>query len=269
MAITALYSGATGLSALSTELDVISNNLANVNTKGFKASRVNFEDLVYQEKAQPGVENANGDERPMGLFVGLGTRVSNTQFDFTQGDPISTNSQLDMCIAGRGFFQVQLANGAGDGTGYSRAGNFTLNSNGEMVLGTANGPRLEPPIQIPQEATAIDITSDGQVWVQLPNQVDPQQIGQIELAQFINPEGLKPIGGNVYIPSGSSGPAITGVPDESNFGSILQQHLEASNVNPVTELTELIRTQRAFEMNSKSIQAADQSLQVISNLQRF
>lgn len=269
MSITALYTGATGLTALSTQLDVVANNLANLNTQGFKASRVNFEDLVYQQKAQPGVENANGDERPMGLFVGLGTRVSGTQFDFTQGDPIATDNELDITITGEGFFQVQIFEELGNGIGYTRAGNFTRNSEGEVVLGTADGPRLEPPLQIPQEALSIDITADGRVWVYLPDNIEPTQIGQIELAQFINPEGLKPIGGNVYIPSGSSGPALTGIPGESNFGTVLQEHLEASNVNPVTELTELIRTQRAFEMNSKSIQAADESLQIVGNLRRF
>lgn len=269
MALTALQTGATGLSALSTELDVISNNLANLNTVGFKASRVNFEDLLYQEKAQPGVENANGDERPMGIFVGLGTRVSGTQFDFTQGDPMPTDNQLDMTIAGQGFFQVQIRDDRGDGVGYTRAGNFTRNSDGEVVLGTTDGPRLEPPLQIPLEALSIDITSDGRVYAQMPGNIEPEQIGQIELANFINDEGLEPIGGNLYIPTGASGPAITGNPGEENFGGILQKFLESSNVDPVTELTELIRTQRAFEMNSKSIQAADQSLQVINNLSRF
>ncbi|MEX0652912.1 MAG: flagellar basal-body rod protein FlgG [Phycisphaeraceae bacterium] len=268
MAITALHSASTGLSALSTGLDVISNNLANINTKGFKGSRVNFEDLIYQEKAQPGVENANGDERPTGIYVGLGTRVSGTQIDFEQGDFVETGRPLDLAVEGNGFFQVNILEEQGTGIGYTRAGNFFVNPDGDVVLGNADGPRLEPPINVPAETLKVQITNDGTVFAQVPGQVDPVEVGQVELAGFVNPAGLKAIGGNLYTETAASGPAIVGAPGEGQFGTIIQGFLEGSNVNPVTELVELIKTQRAFELNSQSIQAADEALQVVSNLRR-
>ncbi len=168
MAIIALNSAATGLSALQTSLDVTANNLANANTDGFKSSRVNFQDLLYIEKAQPGTENANGDRRPTGLFVGLGTKVSGTQLDFTQGPPKATDRELDIMIDGRGFFQVEIEDDVGDGIGYTRAGNFTLNADGEIVLATDQGRRLIPKIQVDETASNITISADGVVSVQLP-----------------------------------------------------------------------------------------------------
>ncbi len=268
MAITALHSAATGLSALSTELDVLANNLANVNNAGFKRSRVNFEDLLYQEKAQPGVLNANGDQRPMGTFVGLGTRVSGTQIEFTQGSPIPTGQQLDLAIDGIGFFQVNVGD-LGGGIAYTRAGNFTVNADGEIVLGNSDGRRLEPPIQIDPEYVSIDVTSDGTIYVKLADDTEPQEVGRLELAAFVNPAGLEQIGGNLYLETAASGPPIVGEPGEGQFGRILHKFLEGSNVDPVKELVSLIKTQRSFEMNSQSIQAADEALQVISNLRRF
>jgi flagellar basal-body rod protein FlgG len=269
MAVIALHSAATGLSALSTEIDVIANNLANVNTNSFKAARVNFEDLLYQELAQPGVENANGDQRPAGIQVGLGVKVSNTERSFAQGPAINTNRSLDLMIDGNGFFPVDILEDEGDGIGYTRAGNFFVNSDGELVLGNADGPRLEPAISIPPEATNIDITADGQVFVNVPGQVDPQNVGQIQLSIFINPNGLRPLGGNIYVETQASGPPIEGNPGEDGIGTIQQGFLEGSNVDPVTELISLIKAQRAFEMNSQTIQAADQALQVVANLRRF
>lgn len=269
MAITALHSAATGLSALSTELDVIANNLANINTTGFKSSRVNFEDLLYQEKAQPGVENANGDQRPTGLFVGLGTRISGTQLNFSQGDPISTSRDLDMTIDGQGFFQVRTQPNQGTGVAYTRAGNFFLNSDGEIVLGNTDGPRLEPPIAIPTDTTKIEVANDGTVYAYEPGSVTPTNVGQLQLAAFVNPAGVKPLGGNLYVETVASGPPIIGNPAEGQFGNIIQGFLEGSNVNPVKELVSLIKTQRAFEMNSQSIQAADKTLQTINNLRAF
>lgn len=269
MAVVALHSAATGLSALSRDLDVIANNLANVNTHGFKGSRSNFEDLLYQQVAQPGVENANGDQRPAGLFVGLGTRISNTQFDFTQGSPVETGRDLDMLIDGKGFFQVRILQELGSGIGYARAGNFFRNSEGELVLGNSQGPRVEPPITIPEDALSIEISADGQVNVFVPSQAEPVNVGQFQLSNFVNPSGLKPIGGNLYVESAASGPPITGNPGEGNFGTIMQRFLESSNVDAVRELVNLIKTQRAFEMNSQSIQAADSAMQVISSLKRF
>ena len=269
MAITALHSASTGLSSLSTELDVIANNLANINTTGFKASRVNFEDLMYQQKQQPGVENANGDLRPAGLYVGLGTKVSNTQIDFTQGDPVSTDHQLDLMIEGHGFFELSIVEDIGGGRAYTRDGNFIRNAEGDLVLGTMDGPRLEPPISIPDDTTKVEITSDGQVFAFTNQDIDGTLVGTITLSTFVNPEGLRSIGGNRYIETAASGPPIQGLPGESQFGTLLQNHLESSNVEPVKELISLIKTQRAFEMNSQTIQAADETLQVISNLRRF
>ncbi len=269
MAIIALHSAASGLSALSTEIDVIANNLANVNTTGFKAQRSNFEDLIYQVKAQPGVENANGDQRPAGIQVGLGTRISNTQYDFSKGSPIHTQQELDMFIDGPGFFQVDIMEEVGDGVGYTRAGNFFLNRDSEIVLGNSDGPRLEPPITIPADAISVSITSDGVINVYQAGNIDPTQVGQVQLANFVNSGGLKSIGGNIFVPTAASGPAIAGNPGEGTFGKILQGYLESSNADPVVELVNLIKTQRAFEMNSQGIQAADSALQVVSNLRRF
>lgn len=269
MAVTALHSAATGLSALSTQLDVIANNLANANTEGFKASRVAFEDLLYLEKAQPGVENANGDERPTGIYVGLGTRISGTPIDFSQGDPVQTDRQLDLTIEGNGFFQVDIVDDIATGVGYTRAGNFFVNSEGDLVLGNANGPRLVPPINIPPDATKVEVSNDGTIYAFQPGAVEPAELGQLELATFVNNPGLKPIGGNIFVETAASGPPIEGVPGEGQFGTILQGFLEGSNVNPVRELVDLIKTQRAFELNSQSIQAADEALQVVGNLRRF
>ena len=268
MAIVALHSSATGLSAMSTAIDVISNNLANVNTTGFKAMRSNFEDLYYQEKKQPGVENANGDHSPAGLFVGLGTQISNTQANFEIGPALPTGQPLDLMVEGNGFFKVDILDDQGD-VGYTRSGNFFRNRDGEMVLGNSDGPRLDPPITIPDDTVKISISSDGRVYVLQAGETELAEVGQIELASFVNPAGLKQIGGNLWVETAASGPPIEGEPGEGNLGTLLQGHLEGSNVNPVEELVSLIKTQRAFEMNSQTIQAADEVLQVVGNLQRF
>ena len=248
---------------------MISNNLSNVNTTAFKGSRVNFEDLVYQEKAQPGVENANGDQRPSGIEVGLGTRVSNTQRDFATGSPVKTGQPLDLFIKGDGFFKVDIMQEDGGGVGYTRAGNFFKNSEGDIVLGNSNGPRLQPPINIPEDTQRISVSADGTVQAFQQGQVEPTEVGQIELANFVNPAGLKAKGGNIYVETPASGPPIEGVPGEGTLGTIKQNTLEGSNVDPVKELVDLIKAQRAFEFNSQSIQAADQALQTIGNLSRF
>lgn len=269
MALLALHAAATGLNALSTSLDVTANNLANANTEGFKASRVNFQDLLYLERAQPGVENANGDMRPTGLYVGLGVEISGTQVDFEQGAPIATDRPLDVMIDGEGFFQVVVESDVGEGLAYTRAGNFAVNVDGEIVLANSEGRRLDPPITVPEGATSITISDDGTVHVMLPGEIEPAEVGQFELATFINPAGLKQIGENLFLPSAASGPAELGQPLEGGRGSILQGFLEGSNVDPVIELVNLIRTQRAFELNSQSIQAADEALRTIGNLRRF
>ncbi len=269
MAINALHSAATGLSALSNAIDVTANNLANANTVGFKASRTNFEDLLYLQKAQPGVENANGDQRPAGIQVGLGTRLSNTQADFTVGSPQKTNGNFDVMINGDGFFKIAILPDQGDGVGYTRAGNFFPNSEGDLVLGNSNGPRLEPAINVPDGVIGIEISEDGTISGKTNGSTAPVELGQIEIATFVNRAGLESIGGNIFIETPASGSPIEGTPGEGTLGTIMHRFLESSNVDPVIELVSLIKTQRAFEMNSQTIQAADEALQVIGNLSRF
>ncbi len=269
MAVIALSTAATGLSAQATNLDVIANNLANSNTPGFKASRVNFQDLIYQERKLPGVENSQGLRRPIGLYVGLGVKVAGTQLDFRQGSAVETGRKLDLLIDGQGFFQVEIEDDIGEGIGYTRAGNFTLNEDGEIVLATDQGRRLIPSIVIPDDATTIEISSDGIVSIQLPGQIDPTVVATIELATFINNAGMRQIGENLFVPSAASGDPTIGDPGENGRGLVRQGFLEGSNVDPVTELVALIRTQRAFEFNSQALQAADEALQQIGNLRRF
>jgi flagellar basal-body rod protein FlgG len=265
----ALQSAASGLTALNTQMDIIANNLANLNTAGFKQSRANFQDLLYIERAQPGVENSNGDQRPTGLYVGLGTKVSGTQLNFEQGAPLSSGEPLDVMIDGMGFFQVRVEDETGEGgIAYTRSGNFTRNSDGELVLANDTGRRLEPGIQIPDDAESIAISASGEVTVTQPGVPQPQVVGQFELAVFVNPAGLKQIGENLYVESAASGPPLVGDPATENRGRILQSYLEASNVDPTRELIELIRTQRAFEMNSQTIRAADETLRAIGQLRR-
>jgi flagellar basal-body rod protein FlgG len=269
MAIISLQSAATGLSALNTNLDVIANNLANVNTTGFKGSRVNFQDLLYQEKAQPGTENANSDQRPTGLYVGLGVQVSGTQVSFEQGSLISTGRPTDIAIDGMGFLQVAVEpDRAANGIAYTRAGALTVNSDGELVLANDQGRRLEPVITIPENAESITFQTTGEVFVQLTGEPEPQQVGTIELATFINPTGLEQIGENLFGESDASGPPIVGAPGEDGRGLIRQNFLEGSNVDPTHELIEMIRTQRAFEMNSQTIRTADEMLRTVSQLAR-
>lgn len=269
MAILALHSSSTGLSALATELDVLANNLANVNTTAFKGSRANFENLLYQAKSQPGVENADGSESPAGLFVGLGTRVSNTQFDFSQGNAIQSSGDFDVMINGDGFFRLEMPSIGGDGIVYSRAGTFTRNADGELVLANSDGLRLEGGVVVPGDATDIQISSNGIISYIPANQTQREEAGQIQISTFVNKQGLKPLGGNVYSETDASGPPITGEPNQGVFGQIMHKYLESSNVDPVNELVRLIKTQRAFEMNSKTVQAADEALQITANLRRF
>jgi len=268
MAVIALHSASSGLSALNTQLDVIANNLANINTTGFRASRVNFQDLIYQERAQPGVENANGDTRPTGLYVGLGVRVSGTQISDEQGALITTGNELDLAIEGSGFFRVQTEDSIGGGVAYTRAGNFTLNRDGEIVLATDQGRRLDPSITIPPDAISISIDSAGMVSVLLPGETELQELEQIQIVTFVNPAGLKQVGENLFAETDASGEPLEGEPGTDNRGLIRQGVLEASNVDPTRELIEMIKTQRAYEMNSQSIRAADESLRTIAQLRR-
>ncbi len=270
MTMTAMNTAATGLEALSVKLDVIANNLANVNTTGFKRSRANFEDLLYQVRREPGVENSLGNVSPAGIEVGTGVKLSSTQLLTDQGSFQNTGRNLDLAIDGQGFFKVKVFDDMGrNGIGYTRAGNFFVNANGELVLGNRNGFTLEPSITIPEDYTSIAITSDGRVNVTTPGSSAPEEVGQIELARFVNPEGLLARGQNVFVETDASGPPIEGNPTEDGFGSIVQGSLEASNVEPVHELVDLIQTQRSFELNSKTIQASDEMLQIVSQLKRY
>lgn len=265
--IRALYTAATGMEAQQLNIDVIANNLANVNTTGFKASRANFQDLMYIERAAPGVENSIGDKRPTGLYVGLGVEVSGTQNDFSQGTAQTTNRDLDLAIEGIGFFKVNVEDAKG-GVAYTRAGNFSRNADGELVLANDQGRRLNPGISIPPDATSVSISKDGKVSVLQPGQTTYQEIGQVLLTAFVNPAGLKQIGENLWVETPASGPPLEGAPGTENRGSLMQGQLESSNVDPTYELIEMIKTQRSFEMNSNTIRAADATLQAIAQLRR-
>lgn len=268
MAIAALHSAATGLNALSTQIDVVANNLANAETTAFKSQRVNFEDLMYQVLKQPGGTNAQGDVSPAGIYVGLGTKISNTELNLTQGSMESTGGQLDVGIEGNGFFRVKIMDSVGDGYGYTRNGSFFVNNDGELVLGMGDGYKLDPPIQIPTGSTDVTINTDGTVQVLRPGNSVKQTVGQLQLSQFVNPQGLNLLGGSIYTVTDASGPATQTNPGQNGAGTILQGFLEASNVDPVKELVTLIKTQRAFELNSQSIQTANQALQTVGNLMK-
>jgi flagellar basal-body rod protein FlgG len=269
MAITALNSAATGLRALSTRIDVVANNLANAETTAFKRSRVNFEDLMYLVLKQPGATNADGSVSPAGIYVGLGTKISNTQLDTEQGSLESTNRPLDVAIQGNGFFKIKIMDGISNGFGYTRNGNFFVNKDGDLVVGMGDGYRLEPRVTIPANTpdNAITIATDGTISV--TNGTTKQKIAQLKLSQFVNPQGLNLLGGSIYTETDSSGKPIDSNPGQNGAGTLQQAFLEGSNVDPVKELVTLIKTQRAFELNSQSIQTADQALQTIANLRRF
>jgi len=269
MAITALNSAATGLRALSTRIDVVANNLANAETTAFKRSRVNFEDLMYLTLKQPGAQTQQGDIAPAGIFVGLGTKISNTQIDLEQGSLESTNRPLDVGIQGPGFFRVKILSTIGDGVAYTRNGNFFVNKDGELVLGMGDGYKLNPPINVPNRTVELSISQDGTVSALVAGQTQKKIIGNLELNTFVNPQGLQLLGGSLYQETEASGPPTSGRPGENGTGQTLQGYLETSNVDPVKELVTLIKTQRAFELNSQSIQTADQALQTIGNLRRF
>jgi flagellar basal-body rod protein FlgG len=268
MAIIALHSAATGMSALSTQLDVISNNIANANNNGFKTSRVNFEDLLYQYQQTPGAKNNSGDVAPVGVGVGFGTRVSGTELNMTQGSTVTTSGPLDMTIQGPGFFRVKTLPSQGDGLAYTRTGSFTQDADGHIVMANLAGNLLDPPITIPKNSTNISISQDGRVFYNAPGNATPQSAGQIQIANFANPQGLIQIGGNLYQKSAASGDATLVNPGDEGTGTLQQGALESSNVDPVNELVSMIKTQRSFELNSQSIQAADQMLQQIANLRR-
>ena len=267
MSVQTLYTAATGMQALETKLDVIANNLANVNTTGFKKGRANFEDLFYRQQVLPGTEQ-NGERTATGTSIGLGVRVSSVQTDHKQGAFQQTGNALDVAIEGEGFFQV--TDPLTSETLYTRSGNFSINANGDLVLGSASSGRpIIPAINIPEDSTNISIQANGQVFYQTPGQANATEAGTIQTVNFINPEGLLKLGENLFRESDASGNAIQGNPGANGLGQLVQNALEASNVEPVQELIDLITTQRSFELNSQAVQAGDQVLQQIANLRRF
>jgi len=259
----ALWTAATGMQAQQRTLDVITNNLANVQTAGFKRSRVDFQDLVYQTLQAPGAASAQGQEIPSGFQTGLGSRAIATQRLFIEGDLQQTGNQLDLAIEGDGFFQVQTPSGD---TAYTRAGTLKKNSQGQLV--TSDGFNLEPAITIPQDALSVTVGVDGTVSVTQPGQTQPQQVGNIQLARFINPAGLDSQGRNLLVPTQASGDAIAGTPGQNGLGTLLQGFVEGSNVNVVEEMVGLITSERAYEINSKAIRTADEMMQTANNLVR-
>lgn len=261
--IRSLWTAATGMQAQTSNIDVISNNLANVNTVGFKRSRADFQDLLYETVRAPGTSTPGGSEVPTGIQVGHGTRQVSTQKIFMQGDFQHTRNELDMAIEGQGFFQIVQASGD---IAYSRAGNFKIDSEGRIV--TPDGFLMEPEITIPTDALAVSIGTDGAVSVLQPGAATPSVVGNIELARFVNPAGLQNIGRNLYIQTAASGDPATGTPGVDGYGTIAQGYLEMSNVSVVDEMVNMITAQRAYEINSKAIQAADDMLQLVNTLKR-
>jgi len=255
----ALWVAKTGLAAQDMKMATISNNLANVNTIGFKRDRVAFEDLFYQIERQPGAQQDNQNQLPTGVQVGNGVRVVGTQKVFTTGNFETTGQDLDIAIVGKGFFQIELPTGD---TAYTRNGQFSINSEGLMV--NADGLPLIPQIQVPETATGISVGTDGIVMAQIAGDAMPQQIGQIATVNFVNPAGLEAMGGNLFLETAASGQPLEGVPGENALGSLKQRTLESSNVSVVEEMVSMIATQRAYEMNAKVVSSTDQMLKFVS-----
>lgn len=254
--------GATGMLAQQMNVDVISNNIANMTTTGFKQQRASFMDLIYQNIDRPGSTSSDsGTIVPSGLQLGLGVRPGAVYRTHTQGAIRSTENPLDIAITGQGFFQVQLPDGS---TAYTRDGTFQINANGEVV--TVQGYLVDPGITIPSDATSIDINLNGEVLVRQPGSTTSTSVGQLQLANFVNPAGLEALGDNLYSVTDASGAATTGTPGQEEFGAIRQGALEQSNVNVVEEITSLITAQRAYEMNSNVISTSDEMLQTITQL---
>jgi len=256
----ALWIAKTGLEAQQTRMANISNNLANASTTGFKRSRAVFSDLLYRNLAQVGAQSSQDTQLPSGLNLGTGVRTVATEKLFTQGNIVQTGNALDVAIQGRGFLQVLLPDGT---LAYTRDGTIQMDSQGQLV--TSMGYPIEPGVTIPENAQSITIGSDGTVSVLIAGDSAPTQVGNLQLADFINPTGLQAIGDNLFLESGSSGAPQTGTPGLSGLGTLIQGSLESSNVNTVEELVNMIETQRAYEMNSKAIATADQMLQYVNN----
>lgn len=259
--IRSLNTAASGMKAQQTSMDVIANNIANASTTGFKKSRAEFEDLMYQTLQEPGTATGLNSVTPTGVQVGHGTRVTGVDKSFDQGSTKVTEAAFDMEIQGAGFFPLQMANGQ---IAYTRDGSFKKGPDGRLQ--DKNGNFLQPEITIPPNATGVEISADGQVNVVIEDGVEPQNVGQIQIVGFVNPAGLRSVGGNLFIPTAGSGVPQQAVPGQAGLGTIAQGQLETSNVNIVDEMVNMITTQRSYETNSKVIQASDQMLQAINNL---
>ncbi|TBR37185.1 MULTISPECIES: flagellar basal-body rod protein FlgG [Dyella] len=255
-----LWVAKTGLDAQQTRMDVVSNNLANANTTAFKSSRASFQDLIYQNVRQPGGQTTEQTQAPTGLMLGTGVRVVGTEKMFTQGNIQTTGNALDVAIQGRGFLQVTMPDGS---VAYTRDGALKPDQNGQLV--TSTGYPLDPAIVLPPGTQTVTIGNDGTVSVTVPGQVPPQVIGTLQLADFVNPAGLQPNGDNLYLETAASGAPQIGQPGLNGLGTLAQNSLEASNVNVVEQMVDMIETQRTYEMNSKAISAADSMLQFLTN----
>jgi flagellar basal-body rod protein FlgG len=255
-----LWIAKTGLDAQQTEMDVISNNLANASTTGFKAARANFQDLMYQNEDQPGGQTTEQTQAPSGLLLGTGVKVVGTEKLFTQGAITQTGNSLDVAIQGNGFIQVSMPDGT---IAYTRDGSLQENSSGQLV--TSDGYPVVPAITLPTNVNSVTIGTDGTVSVTSNGSTTPTTIGTIQLANFINPAGLEPMGQNLYLETESSGTAQTGQPGLNGMGTLSQGSLESSNTNVVEEMVNMIQAQRTYEMNSKSISAVDDMLQFVIN----
>ncbi|WKE66712.1 flagellar basal-body rod protein FlgG [Gallaecimonas kandeliae] len=257
----ALWISKSGLDAQQTDISVISNNLANASTVGFKKGRAVFEDLLYQKIHQPGGQSSQNTQMPSGLMLGTGVKVSATQKTFSQGNRLTTDNSLDMMIEGPGFFQVLKPDG---NIAYTRNGQFALNDQGTLVT-AGSGYEVQPAISIPQNAESITVGTDGEVSVQLPGQAQATVVGQLNISNFVNPQGLEPVGQNLFQETGASGAPQQGVAGLDGLGTIQQGALETSNVNVTEELVNLIQTQRVYEMNSKVISAVNDMMGYVNN----
>lgn len=255
--IRSLWTASTGMEAQQLRMDVIANNLANVNTPGFKRSRADFQDLLYQTLKAPGTASTAGNLLPVGIQIGHGTRTASVHRQFQQGSLQQTNQMLDIAIEGNGFFQIVLPSGE---TAYSRSGAFQIDSEGNLV--NSEGFLLEPQITIPSAAVDVTIGSDGTITVTMDQQAQAEELGQIQLARFLNPSGLRSMGRNLYLPTDASGDAVAANPGEDGMGSLAQGYLEMSNVSLVEEMVNLITTERGYEFSSKILKASDEMLQV-------
>lgn len=256
----ALWIAKTGLDAQQTRMEVVSNNIANVSTTGFKRERAVFEDLLYQNISQVGASSTQDTQLPSGFSIGTGVRVVATEKLHSQGNLTNTGNPLDMAVQGKGFFQILMPDGS---LAYTRDGSFQVNQDGQLV--TSSGYQVQPAITVPEGAQSVTIGSDGTVSVLLPGSAAATQVGSLQLTNFINPAGLQAIGQNLLLESGASGAPQTGTPGLNGLGTLLQGSVESSNVNIAEELVNMIETQRAYEMNSKAIQSADQMLQFVTN----